>query len=231
MILSDQESSIIDTITHLIPKPKNMIDIGCGAGNIILHLDNQYNINVTGIDMHEESVKQLEEKNIQAYKNDARNLEFSDNSFDWSLIANVLHHIPNPADAIREALRVANYGVIISELWFDLSLKCQQLSAEVDQWCKRLHQTLGFFHRDYLSAGEIIALLKGQPVEQISITYNLHMKKTNIDYWMRAQQEYLNQLAKNHVMLWQMKNLMKKMQNQILCEPGYLIVTVKKHTN
>lgn len=45
---------------------------------------------------------------------DVRYLPFRDESFDFVILLDVLEHVPNVEDALREALRVARRGVVIS---------------------------------------------------------------------------------------------------------------------
>jgi ubiquinone/menaquinone biosynthesis C-methylase UbiE len=45
----------------------------------------------------------------------AENLKFADNSFDFVYCKDALHHVPRPFIAIEEMYRVAKYGVVFSE--------------------------------------------------------------------------------------------------------------------
>ena len=46
---------------------------------------------------------------------DATALDFEDNSFDWVIETGVLHHIRDFREAVREMVRVARVGVLISD--------------------------------------------------------------------------------------------------------------------
>ena len=129
---------------------------------------------------------------------------------------------------MSEALRIARKGILASELWFDLSITSQKLGFEVDNWCKRLHQALGFYHRSYLNAGEIISLIKTPDSKNILISYDLIPEPCDIDFWLAAQQQNIDQLSSNHVFHRELKNLKQKMQNELLSKPGWLIVMVLK---
>lgn len=71
--------------------PKSLIDICCGTGNQLKYL-NQTNIKLTGIDLSEQMIKQS--KNIKCYVQDARKIEFPENTFDLAIIQLALHEKP-----------------------------------------------------------------------------------------------------------------------------------------
>ncbi len=228
MKLNQQEKAIVEKIEKFSTPPLSILDVGCGKGAVISHCKSQLNIKVCGIDQHKQTVDDLIEKNIDAKVGDAREIPFPDEQFDWVLISNALHHIPNADKALTECFRVAKHGVIVSELWYDTTIKCQQLGAEIDSWCKKLHQALGFYHRVYLNAGEVISLIRQPNITSIEVRYGLDMVQTNLDYWLDHQKEYLEKLSANHVFLWELENLKAKMKNQSLCEPGWMIITLQK---
>ncbi|WP_058497039.1 MULTISPECIES: class I SAM-dependent methyltransferase [Legionella] len=230
MNINQQERAIIQTLRQFSPQPSSLLDVGCGEGAVIKYCQKNLKIEVMGIDQHEETVEQLITNGVKAKVGDARVLPFSDEQFEWVIIANVLHHIPNANKALNECLRVAQFGVIASELWYDRSIKLQQYGHEIDTWCKTLHQALGFYHRRYLNSGEIIALIHKINVASIDVHYGLNLIETTIDYWLNDQQDYLEQLPKNHVLLWELENLKAKLKNKPLCEPGWLQVILKKAT-
>ncbi|WP_058505094.1 class I SAM-dependent methyltransferase [Legionella nautarum] len=230
MTINQQEREIIQTIRQFSPQPRSLLDVGCGEGKVIKYCQENLKIDVIGVDQHAENVEKLIGKGIKAKVGDARELPFSNEQFDWVIIANVLHHIPNANKALNECLRVAKFGVIASELWYDRSIKSQQYGHELDSWCKSLHQALGFYHRRYLNSGEIIALIQKINIASIDVHYGLSLMETTIDYWLNDQKTYLEQLPENHVLLWELENLKAKFKNKPLCEPGWLQVILKKAT-
>jgi ubiquinone/menaquinone biosynthesis C-methylase UbiE len=230
MTMNQQEREIIQTLRQFSPQPSSVLDVGCGAGKVIKYCQENLKIDVAGIDQHPETVEELISKGIKAKVGDARELSFKNEQFDWVIIANVLHHIPNANKALNECLRVAKFGVIASELWYDRAIKSQQYGYELDNWCKTLHQALGFYHRRYLNSGEIIALIQKVNIASIDVHYGLSLIETTIDYWLNDQKDYLEQLPKNHVLLWELENLKAKLINKPLSEPGWLQVILKKAT-
>ena len=68
--------------------PKSVIDICCGTGNQLEYLMNT-NIKLTGIDLSPAMLKVA--KHIDCYEQDARDIQFPDNSFDLVMIQLALH--------------------------------------------------------------------------------------------------------------------------------------------
>lgn len=100
-------------------KVETVLDVGCGTGRAIDRLQRHHpGITFTGL----EPVKALRdlavEKGISEERlldGDATRLPFPDGAFDCVMLFGVLHHIPNAADAVAEALRVAAKMVFISD--------------------------------------------------------------------------------------------------------------------
>lgn len=68
--------------------PKSVIDICCGTGNQLEYLKNT-DIKLTGIDLSPAMLKVA--KHIDCYEQDARDIQFPNNSFDLVMIQLALH--------------------------------------------------------------------------------------------------------------------------------------------
>ncbi|WP_419419939.1 class I SAM-dependent methyltransferase [Legionella sp. D16C41] len=225
--LSQLEKKLIERIIALKPKAHTLLEVGCGDGRKLIYLKNKHNMKVFGIDIYNPYIEKLRQLAIDVEVGDARHLPYPDNKFSWVLIANSLHHIPNPEDALSEALRVAQYGVIVVDPWYDKTIYSQQLSAELSAWCKKLHQSLGYFHREGLSAGEIINAIT-QDISDIEIYYELFLKELDLNAFFKVQQQYIDQLHDNHYLLWELKQIKHKNQDSFISEPGQVIVIIRK---
>ncbi|SDO41977.1 pimeloyl-CoA biosynthesis protein BioC [Methylobacterium phyllostachyos] len=86
---------------------RRILDIGCGAGTLAKRLAED-GAAVTGIDPGPAALAQaraaVPEARFEAASGEA--LPFPDASFDGAVMLNALHHVPNPAAALREAARV-----------------------------------------------------------------------------------------------------------------------------
>lgn len=90
---------------------RDFLEVGCGNGATSRYIANNYNLNVTGIDLDSEQIE-LAQRNAGELPNcrflvgDVTRLPFQDNHFDIVLSFGVMHHIPNWLDALKEIARV-----------------------------------------------------------------------------------------------------------------------------
>lgn len=95
---------------------KTCIDIGCGTGRFSFCMAN-LGADVWGIDPGPESISfaqklatELEIKNTNFLVQNAYDIEFEDNFFDFAVCNGVLHHLDNPLKALQEIYRVLKPG-------------------------------------------------------------------------------------------------------------------------
>jgi SAM-dependent methyltransferase len=100
----------------LLPeKQQRVIDIGCGAGNHLIHA-NKIGLSVTGIDASPYMIDLARRRlgsRFELKKAYAEELPFEDNEFDYAFLINTLEFLDNPLEALREAGRVASRKVFI----------------------------------------------------------------------------------------------------------------------
>lgn len=138
--------------------PWDVLDVGCGQGDL-LELCRRADVTAQGVEPSKERVEALGERGLRALAAEANQLPFGDSSFDWVTIRHVLHHLPDPGAAVREASRVARRGMILAEPWHDRSEPSQELALRIDRWRKRQDRRRGAIHGPDLAPGEILALL------------------------------------------------------------------------
>src|ERR1700730_13074213 len=82
-----------------IREGKSVLDLGCGDGSIARSLmDDQPNLEIRGVD-----VLRRPEVRIPFDLYDGKTIPFSDGSFDWVTVVDVLHHTDDPQDVLPEA--------------------------------------------------------------------------------------------------------------------------------
>jgi ubiquinone/menaquinone biosynthesis C-methylase UbiE len=96
-------------------KPVKILDIGCGRGwyeNMLINVID--NCQVTAIDGNEEYLRQARKavvsKSVNFVKGDATKLSFPNNHFDGIICSEVLEHITNDEQVIKEIRRVLRPG-------------------------------------------------------------------------------------------------------------------------
>jgi len=102
---------IASRIAELLPKDSNVLDVGCGDGQIDqLIMQKKPGISICGTD-----VLVREKTHIQTITFDGSRLPFADNSFDAVVFIDVLHHTEDPLILLCEARRVSKGIVVIKD--------------------------------------------------------------------------------------------------------------------
>ena len=117
----------------------NVLDLGTGTALIPIELAQRHaTCRITGVDAAEEMLKlaRINVENaglasrVSLEKVDAKGLSYNDESFDAIISNSIIHHIPEPIECLREAVRVTRRQ---GTLFFrDLLRPSDQ--AELDQW-------------------------------------------------------------------------------------------------
>lgn len=97
---------ITEASKRIVPNAKNLLDIGCDAGNFtLMMLSKIENLNCTLIDLSKpmldkafERVSQQTENKVTILQGDIREIELPENSFDIILAGAVLHHLRDNED-------------------------------------------------------------------------------------------------------------------------------------
>lgn len=89
----------------------DILDVGCGDGRIDrIIMDCCDNLSIKGID-----VLVREQTYISVTEYNGENIPFSDNSVDYVMLIDVLHHTDEPAKVLSECCRVARKHIIIKD--------------------------------------------------------------------------------------------------------------------
>jgi 2-polyprenyl-3-methyl-5-hydroxy-6-metoxy-1,4-benzoquinol methylase len=101
--------------------PNTLLDIGSGRGVFLFPLLREFSyINVTSLDVLENRVELLKYikdggvNNLDVYLDDICSVDFADNSFEVVTMLEVLEHIPNVFDAIKNACRIAKDFIVVT---------------------------------------------------------------------------------------------------------------------
>jgi ubiquinone/menaquinone biosynthesis C-methylase UbiE len=113
--------------TFILRKAKlsggKILEIGTGSGHMALALA-QKGFKITSIDIDKKGQKsalaRLQAENLQRLvslrKMNAERLGFKDNSFDYVISVNFLHHAADPVKCVKEMIRVAKKELIIADI-------------------------------------------------------------------------------------------------------------------
>ena len=121
---------------------KRVLEVGCGIGAVASHLSEKYQWDVTGIDLDPKQIEiaksdHTENENLKFFEADTTELPFEDREFDMVLSFDVLHHMPDWDEALREISRLL--GPTGLYLMNDLSLP---------KFTARIYKNCGVFSAD-----------------------------------------------------------------------------------
>ncbi|MCJ7691884.1 MAG: methyltransferase domain-containing protein [Sedimentisphaerales bacterium] len=84
-----------------------ILDNGCGIGLLFERLDP---CRVVGLDLSIEMLRRASKYSDQLVLGSSEQLPFKDDSFDMVFCRSLIHHLPNPCEAVREMHRVLKPG-------------------------------------------------------------------------------------------------------------------------
>lgn len=90
-----------------------ILEIGCSGGLLMEQFQREGFTRVEGIDISQEGIDLCREKNLSAQVMDAQKLDFPDASFDFLTASDVLEHLADEGEALREWRRVLKPGGIL----------------------------------------------------------------------------------------------------------------------
>ena len=101
-------------ISDWVKPDSSVLDLGCGDGSLLKLLIEKRNITGYGIDTSvEKIIKSLDNKINVINTNINHKLDyFSDNSFNYVILAQSLQVVQNPVELIKEMLRVGDQAII-----------------------------------------------------------------------------------------------------------------------
>jgi len=103
------------TVTALV------LDMGCGTGRLAAYLSEEAGCEVLGIDVMRDKIERARRRwgrGVEFEVQSAESMALKDEAFDFVVSLKVLHEIPRPRIALREAIRVLkNQGRIFIIDW------------------------------------------------------------------------------------------------------------------
>lgn len=109
MSLKRRAGKIIEAINP--QKGEKIVDLGCGTGYYLFLLSNLgVNVSLAGFDNDDRSIKEAEKmmqgKRIKFITGDLHKISFQSQSFDKAVISEVLEHVENDEEVLKEIYRI-----------------------------------------------------------------------------------------------------------------------------
>lgn len=108
------EHSVMESIARLVPPGSRVLDLGCGDGAMLEHLQKARQCSGYGVEIDDTKVQACLRRGVNVLQ---LNLEegltmFGDDAFDVVLQIDTLQHLRNAETMLRETARVGRIGIV-----------------------------------------------------------------------------------------------------------------------
>lgn len=221
---------MLDSLQTIINKGDTWLTIGDGRyGSEAIWLQS-FGIKVHASDLWTNLLEESKKIGLikEFSKQNAENLTFKDNSFDYVLIKESLHHLPRPWLAIYEAFRVCRKGVVLIEpndCFVKKSLSKKYCLQSIKNIMKRILKKKIFAHNyNFEEVGNFIYTINLRELEKFLLGMHKIYIASNFlnDHHIKGI-EFVNQGEKNTKKRFLLLNLkLKIFLKDFLCKFGFL---------
>jgi 2-polyprenyl-3-methyl-5-hydroxy-6-metoxy-1,4-benzoquinol methylase len=112
-------SGFFDALVRLLGQIdfENLHEAGCGEGYVAEYISKIYpNVRITASDLSRNKITEAKARasNVAFSAESIYRLPYSDNAFDLVVASEVLEHLEQPENALKEILRVSNEHILVS---------------------------------------------------------------------------------------------------------------------
>ena len=103
-----------DVLAGLIDINSRVLDVGCGDGNLLLHLKKNKKVDGRGIEIDQKKVQESVAKGLAVIEGDAEKdlISYTNSSFDFAILNQSLQQFYDPRKVMNELLRIAKKAII-----------------------------------------------------------------------------------------------------------------------
>ena len=103
-----------DVLAGLIDINSRVLDVGCGDGNLLLHLKKNKKVDGRGIEIDQKKVQESVAKGLAVIEGDAEKdlTSYPNSSFDFAILNQSLQQFYDPRRVMNELLRIAKKAII-----------------------------------------------------------------------------------------------------------------------
>ena len=119
----------LQIISSLLEEKSRVLDLGCGQGDLIDHLQKTKQIEGYGIELDEQKVIAGIERGLPILQGNINEetLDYTDDAFDYVILSQTLQQVYDPEKVIMEMLRIGRKGVVSFPCFSHISIKLQLL--------------------------------------------------------------------------------------------------------
>jgi len=116
-------------ISSWIEEGSRVLDLGCGCGDLLLHLSVEKRVSGAGIELDEEKAAQAIERGLPVVQGDMNQElpDYPDNSFDYVVLSQTLQQVVDPVFVIRQMLRIGDRGIVSFPNFSHWQIRWQQI--------------------------------------------------------------------------------------------------------
>ena len=109
-----KRESDFQIISQWVGKGERVLDLGCGRGILLDHLQRTKRVYGVGVDIDPEKITSCVSHGISAYQGDVRKAlqTFEADSFDWVVFSRTVEELEDSGETLREALRVGKRAAV-----------------------------------------------------------------------------------------------------------------------
>jgi methionine biosynthesis protein MetW len=104
----------LQIIASWIEPSSQVLDLGCGEGDLLKYLINHKHVRGSGIEHNENKVAECIEKGLSVLQGDINDevLDYPDNTFDYVILSQTLQQVYEPDTLIRSMMRIGKKGIV-----------------------------------------------------------------------------------------------------------------------
>lgn len=108
------DTRMLEAIASLVPRGSRVLDLGCGDGALLAHLQAEHGCSGYGVELDDANVQACVQRGVNVIQ---LNLDqglsmFGDQSFDVVLQIDTLQHLRNAETVLLETARVGRTGIV-----------------------------------------------------------------------------------------------------------------------
>ncbi|HSR36959.1 MAG TPA: methionine biosynthesis protein MetW [Desulfurivibrionaceae bacterium] len=104
----------LEIIASWIAPGSRVLDLGCGEGDLLLHLKNTKGVVGTGIELREEKVATALSRGLTVLQGDIREevADYAANTFDYVIVSQTLQQVYAPVELLDTLLTIGRHVVV-----------------------------------------------------------------------------------------------------------------------